>query len=67
MVEAMGRNLEYQWFSARDGDDIVLANTDQSLVIVNITKASHDGASFYVEVINNAGVVVSNTVTLTIG
>ena len=69
-VGVTGRNLEYQWFavgSSLGGTDMALTDTNSSLEIVNITRASHDGASFYVEVSNNAGVAISDTVTITIG
>ena len=77
IVEAFGRNLDYQWFAVGggiNGGDQALSNmgnihhtTLKSLVIINVTQASHGGASFYVKVSNKAGVVISNPVTITIG
>ena len=77
IVEATGRNLEYQWFvvgAGVNGSDVALSNMDnvhhttlKSLVIINVTRERHEGASLYVQVSNDAGSIVSNTVTITIG
>ena len=74
-VEADGRDLLYQWYRVvDDGDDIMLADSSEvfggdsdTLILLEVSEAEHEGARYYVIVSNDAGSTRSNTAVVTIG
>lgn len=61
-VAATGESVSYQWLR----DEVAIANATSATYTISAVAAADDGAVFRVLVINPAGFVASNAVTLTV-